>query len=123
MASVNAADMPLCGNELHIRAQPSTQRFDGVRLLLQLFRQIGKLLHLAAVHRFEQGFARGEVPVKRADATPAARATASRPVRAAGAENRLCRLEHTLAIANGIGVRLSRSSSDSRTPRAPRMGA
>ena len=32
-----------CRNELHIGAQPSTQRFDGLRLLLELFRQIGKL--------------------------------------------------------------------------------
>ena len=97
-----------CGNEFHIRAQPAPQRVDGLRLLLELFGQIGKLLHLAAVHRLEQRFARGEMPVKRADAhAGGARDRFEACVRAAGAENRLCRLEHTLAIADGIDARLS----------------
>ena len=49
-----------------------------------------------------------EMPVKRADAdTGGARDGFEARFRATGAENRFCRLEDTLAIANGIGARLS----------------
>ncbi len=57
-----------CSNELHIRAHPVTERLDRRHLSFQPIGQIGELLHFAAVHRFEQGFARGEMPVEGADA-------------------------------------------------------
>jgi hypothetical protein len=96
------------GNELHDRPHPVTECIDGLGLLFQLFGKIGKLLHLAAVHRFEQGFARWEMPVEGADAhTGGARDGFEAGLRTAGAENRLCRLEDALAIPSGISARLS----------------
>ena len=105
------------GNELHIRAHPVPERLDRLHLLFQLFGQIGKMLHFAAIHRFEQGFARGEMPVERADADAGgSRDGFEARIRTAGAEHRFCRLEHALAVANRIGARLSHAFSRSFMP-------
>ena len=86
-----------------------TERLDRLRLLFQLLGQIGKLLHFAAVHRFEQGFAGGEMPVEGADAhTGCARDGLEAGLGTTGAENLFCRLKHALAVPNRIGARLSR---------------
>jgi len=57
-----------CGNEPHNRAHPVPQCIDGLRLVLQLFGQNPQGLDFAAIHRFEQGFARGEMAIEGADA-------------------------------------------------------
>src|SRR5258708_2709385 len=87
-----------------------TQCIDWLRLLFQLLGQIGKLLHLAAVRRFEQGFACREMPVEGADAhTGGSRDGFEAGLRATSTENHFCCLKDTLAIPNGIGARLSRA--------------
>ena len=87
-----------------------TERIDGLRLVLQLFGQVGKLLHFAAVHRLEQGFARGEMPVESADAHIGGASDGFEAgLRTAGTEDDFCSLQNTLAIPNGIGARFSRS--------------
>ena len=85
-----------------------TERVDRRHLPFQPLGQIGELLHFAAIHCFEQGFARGEMPVEGADAD------AGRPrdgfeagLRTTGTENLFCGLKHTLAVPNRIGARLS----------------
>ncbi len=97
------------GNEPYIRAHPLPQRLDRLRLLFQLFGQIGKLLHFATVHRFEQGFARGEMPVEGADADPGSSGYGFEArLRTPGTENRFGGLKHALAVPNRVGARLSR---------------
>ncbi len=81
---------------------------DGLRLIFQLLGQIGKLLHLAAVHRLEQALAGWEMPVERADTDAGgSRDSFEACFRSAGTEYDFCRLKNAFAIANGVGPRLS----------------
>jgi hypothetical protein len=67
-------------------------------------------LYFAAVHRFEQGFARGEMPVKRADThSGSLRDGFEASLWTASTEDHFCRLEDPLAIPNSIGAWLSRA--------------
>ena len=71
--------------------------------------QIGQVIHFAAIHRLEQRLAGREVPVQRADADAGPlRHRLQAGIRAAGAEHRLRRLEHTLAVAQRVRARPSR---------------
>ena len=80
----------------------------GLGLFLQLLGQIGKLLHLAAVHRLEQGLARREMAVKRADADAGGlRDGFEAGIRATGAEHDFRSFENTFAVPHGVGARLS----------------
>ena len=97
------------GDKFDKRVQPLTQRFDGLRLFLQSIGEGGKLLSLVAVDGVEQGFARREMAVKRADAdTGCFGDSFEAGVRAAGTEYRPGRLEHALAVAQRVGPRFSR---------------
>ncbi len=81
---------------------------DGLFLLFQLLGQVGKVLHFAAIYCFEQGFARGEMPVKRADAHAGGQCDSFEAgVRATFTKHNFCRLQDTLAVPHGIGARLS----------------
>ncbi len=103
----------LGGDELDIGPQPAPQRIHGRGLALQLLRQIAELLDLAPVDRLEQSFAGGEVAVQRADAdTGLSCDRFEARVRAAGAEDDLCRFENALPVANGISARPSRGSGE-----------
>jgi hypothetical protein len=85
-----------------------TQRIDG-RLSFQLLSQVGEMVDFAAVHCFEQGFARGEMPLEGADADAGgARDSLKARFGAAGAENRFGCLEHQLTVPHGIGAGLAR---------------
>ena len=82
----------------------------GGRFLPHLPGKLGQLVDLAAIDRLEQGLARREVAVERADADagPPGDGLQAR-VRAAGAENPGSRLEQPLAVADRIGARLARN--------------
>jgi hypothetical protein len=68
------------------------------------------VLNFAAVHRFEQGFARGEMPVKGADAHAGGpRDCFEAGFRATSAENRFRCLKDPLAIPQSIDALLSRA--------------
>ena len=88
--------------------QPAAQRLDRLGLVLQLLGQFAELLHLAPIDGLEQGLARREVPIERADAdTGPSRHGLQARVGAAGAEHRLRRLQHALAVADRVGAGLS----------------
>jgi hypothetical protein len=86
-----------------------TKSVNRLFLLFQLFGQVGKVLHFAAIHCFEQGFARGEMPIKRADAdTSGSCDSFEAGIRATGAEHGFCRVKDAFAVPNGVDARLSR---------------
>src|SRR5882672_1868814 len=93
------------GNEFDIGSQPAAQGVDRRRLILQLFRQLAELLHLAPIDRLKQGLAGWEVAVKRPDAdTGSPCHSFETGVRATGTEDSLRGLQNALAIANRIGT-------------------
>ena len=87
--------------------QPCAQRFRRMPVLGQLFGEVAEMVHLMAINRLEQGLARREMPVERADADAClTRNRFQARLRAAGAEDLRRRFEQKLAVADRIGARL-----------------
>ena len=84
------------------------ERLDWRGFALQVLRQLPELLHLPAIDGLEQRLARRKVAVERADAdTGPPRHGFEARLRAAGAEDRLRRFQHALAIAERVGAGLA----------------
>ena len=91
---------------------------DWLLLLFQLFSQIGKLLHLAAIDGLEEGFAGGEMSVECTDPDAGrSRDGFEAALRATGTEHYFRRLKDALAVPNSVGARFTR-----RLVRSPEAG-